>query len=469
MTTLAPRLVIAGTHSGVGKTTVATGLMAAFGRAGARVGAAKVGPDFIDTGYHALATARPSRNLDAWMCGAEVVRQIAARASRSVDLLVIEGVMGLFDGSSDPETPGEGSTAHASKLLDAPVVLVVDASAMSTSVAAVVHGFATFDPALRLAGVILNRVGSDTHEQLLRDAVEPLGIPVLGALRRDERFNWRDRHLGLVPVAEDPLGVERSLRHLADTIGACCDLGALETIARSAPATVVDVSSSDRSTSDRRVRIAIASGRAFTFMYQDNIEALEGAGAELIPFDPLTAPALDPDLHGLIVGGGFPEIYGHALAANTPLLRDVRARIDDGLVTWAECAGLLWLARSLDGSAMCGVIDAEATMTNELTLGYRRASATTANPVLPVGHEVRGHEFHYSRLSSPGDSLVLRGRNGVHRAGYATPTLLASYLHLHLAGRPQVADHFVATCARSITDSRRRDHGSFDPLTLDCR
>ncbi|MGH9153190.1 MAG: cobyrinate a,c-diamide synthase, partial [Acidimicrobiales bacterium] len=210
---LPPRLVVAGTSSGVGKTTVATGLMAAFRRRGVRVAGAKVGPDFIDPGYHALATGRPGRNLDAWICGASAVPPLAGRAGRGADLLVVEGVMGLFDGAADDGATA--STAHVARLLDAPVVLVVDASSMSGSVAALVHGFATFDPRLRLAGVVLNRVGGDGHEVMLREALAPLGAPVLGVLRRDPAWAWRDRHLGLVPVAEHPGDVARSLDALA--------------------------------------------------------------------------------------------------------------------------------------------------------------------------------------------------------------------------------------------------------------
>ena len=214
VTALGPRLVVAGTHSGVGKTTVATGLVAALRAAGHRPAAAKVGPDFIDPGYHALASGRPPRNLDAWLCGEAAIRPLAARAGSGADLLVVEGVMGLFDGAADGRA---SSTADVARLLDAPVVLVVDAGAMAGSVAAVVHGFATLDPGVAVAGVILNRVGSDGHETLLREALAPLRLPVLGALRRYDRLTWRDRHLGLVPVAEHPDEVGRALACLLYT------------------------------------------------------------------------------------------------------------------------------------------------------------------------------------------------------------------------------------------------------------
>ncbi|MDP1804739.1 MAG: cobyrinate a,c-diamide synthase, partial [Acidimicrobiales bacterium] len=237
MVDLPPRLVVAGTSSGTGKTTVATGLLAALRRAGHRPAGAKVGPDFIDPGYHSLACGRPPRNLDPWMCGTSAIGPLAGRAAHDADLLVVEGVMGLFDGAADGTA---SSTADVALLLDAPVVLVVDASAVSRSVAAIVHGFATFDPAVPLAGVILNRVGSDAHEEQLRAALAALGVPALGALRRDDRFVWRDRHLGLVPVAEHADAVSAGLDVLADAVAAQVDLDAIVQIARGAPAASVD-------------------------------------------------------------------------------------------------------------------------------------------------------------------------------------------------------------------------------------
>jgi cobyrinic acid a,c-diamide synthase len=442
--TLGPRLVIAGTHSGVGKTTVATGLMAALRARGLRVGAAKVGPDYIDPGYHALATGRPGRNLDAWLCGATAIAPLASRAGRGTDILVIEGVMGLFDGATDD---GAGSTAHVATLLDAPVVLVVDASAMSASVAALVHGFAAFDPAVRLAGVILNRVGSDGHESILRDALGPLAIPVLGVLRRDDAFAWRDRHLGLVPVAEEPAAATLSLDRLAAATAAGCDLDALVRLAATAPAAAT-ASAPSASPVAQRIPIAVAAGPAFSFTYPDNLELLTEAGADLVLFDPLADPALPAGAAGLYAGGGFPEVFASLLAANRPLLSDVSRRIDEGLVTWAECGGLLWLCRALDGRAMAGVVPADARMTELLTLGYRTATVRTANPLASIGAMLRGHEFHYSTLEPAGHALELVGRFGRGPAGYASPTLLASYLHIHLAADPGLAERFVATAAQ---------------------
>jgi cobyrinic acid a,c-diamide synthase len=440
---LGPRLVVAGTHSGVGKTTVATGLMAAFRARGVRVASAKVGPDYIDPGYHALATGRPARNLDAWMCGAESIPALAGRAGGGADLLVVEGVMGLFDGASDG-TPS--STADVARMLDAPVLLVVDASSMSASVAAIVHGYATLDPTVRLGGVILNRIGSPGHETMLREALDPLGIPVLGALHRDDALTWRDRHLGLVPVVEQPAEVAAALDRLAVLVAAACDLDAIERLARGAPETSVE----DPVLPARvgSARIAVAAGPAFSFGYPDNLEALDAAGAEIVPFDPQRDAALPAGCDALVAGGGFPEVYAEALAANEPLLADLRARVAGGLVVWAECGGLLWLAASLDGHPMAGVVDAAATMTERLTLGYRTAVTRVPSPLGPAGTPLRGHEFHYSTIDPTGDALDLEGRFGRGEAGFATPRLLASYLHVHLGAAPALAEAFV----RAATD-----------------
>lgn len=447
MPTLAPRVVVAGTHSGVGKTTIATGLMAALRARGLRVGAAKVGPDFIDPGYHALATGRPSRNLDPWMCGPDAMPPLAARAGEGCDILVVEGVMGLFDGAADATL---SSTADVAVGLDAPVVLVVDAASASTSVAAVVHGFATFDPRVRLDGVVLNRVASDGHEAMLRSAISPLGIPVVGVLHRDPEVAWRDRHLGLVPVIERPAEVAASLRGLAGLIEAHCDLDAILAVARRAPATTASPAPAAARVGDARV--AVAAGPAFSFCYPDNLEMLRAAGAELVEFDPCTDDRLPDGCTGLIAGGGFPEVYVDALSENAPLLAEVRRRVDDGLVVWAECGGLVWLGQGLDGRGLAGVVDTRAVMRDRVTLGYRQATTRVDSPLGPAGTSLRGHEFHYSTVEPPGDALDLTGRHGPSRAGFANERLLASYLHLHLGARPDIAEHVVRAC--SGQDSR---------------
>jgi cobyrinic acid a,c-diamide synthase len=444
---LGPRVVVAGTHSGVGKTTVATGLLAALRQAGHRPGGAKVGPDFIDPGYHALACGRPPRNLDAWMCGPSAILPLAARAASGAGVLVVEGVMGLFDGANDG---APSSTADIARLLQAPVLLVVDASALAGSVAALVSGYAGFAPDVRVAGVVLNRVGSDGHEILLREALAPLGIPVVGALRRDDALTWRDRHLGLVPVAESPAAVGAALDRLAAAIADQLDLAAVMAIAQAAP----DLAGGDVvlpprvvPAADGPVPIAVAAGAAFTFTYQDTLDALVATGAEPVPFDPRTDLALPDGVAGLIAGGGFPEVHAGDLAANEPLLADLRRHAAAGLPMWAECGGLLWLTERLDDLPMAGLIPATARMTSKLTLGYRTAVAVEPSPVGPAGAELRGHEFHYSTVEPTGSALELSARWGTRGDGFAGPNLLATYLHVHPGGDPVPVERFVRVCA----------------------
>jgi cobyrinic acid a,c-diamide synthase len=433
-----PRVVIAGTHSGVGKTTVATGLMAALTRRGFAVAGAKIGPDFIDPGYHALATGRPGRNLDAWMCGPDAIGPLAGRAAHGSDLFVVEGVMGLFDGANDGAC---SSTADVADLLDAPVLLVVDASGMSASIAATVHGFTTFDARVRIAGVIANRVGSLHHADLLRAALAPLGIPLLGALQRDDAFAWRDRHLGLVPVVEHVDAVRGRLDRLAAALERDCDVDSIHRVAMTAPA--LGVESVALPPHVGSARVAVASGPAFSFSYTDNVEALVAAGAEIVPFDPCADGSLPDGCTALVAGGGFPEVYAPALAENTSLLADLRCRHRDGLVIWAECGGLLWLADQLDGRPMAGVVPTAATMTDRLSLGYRSVRTTTPSPLGAAGVELRGHEFHYSTVDPPGHALQPVRPGDRAPAAWSGPRLLASYLHVHLGAAPALAESFV--------------------------
>jgi cobyrinic acid a,c-diamide synthase len=435
--------VIAGVASGVGKTTVATGLVAALSRLGHTVATAKVGPDFIDPGYHALASGLPPRNLDPWLCGSDAMAPLAARAAAGADLLVVEGVMGLFDGAADG-TPS--STADVALLLDAPVVLVVDTAAMSASVAAVVRGFRDHEPRLTLAGVVLNRVGSRGHEVLLREALDAVEVPVLGVLGRDERLTWRDRHLGLVPVVENTENVRASLDRLASAVSDGFDLNAVLRAARSARPRAARPLLEQQPIG--RCRIAVAAGPAFTFAYQDNLDALRAAGVEIETFDPRRDPGLPDAIDGLIVGGGFPEVYAEQLAANVPLRSATAEAIAAGLPVWAECGGLLWLGDSLDGHPMVGAVPTRGRLGDRLTLGYRHARTRSRSPIGPAGTTLRGHEFHYSTCDPPGDAVELTSRFGSASDGYATDTLLATYLHHHAGGDPTRIEAFVRSCLR---------------------
>lgn len=387
------RLVVAAPASGSGKTTVATGLMAAFAEAGLAVSPHKVGPDYIDPGYHALATGRPGRNLDAYMCGPDRIAPLFLHGARGADLAVVEGVMGLFDGASGM---GElASTAHVAKLLRAPVVLVVDASSQSRSVAALVHGFASWDPEVRVAGVILNKVGSDRHEELLRDALDGAGVPVLGALRRDTAVGTPSRHLGLVPVAERRADAVDAVRALAARLRAGCDMEALLALARSAPHSRTSPGTRGRRPPARRRR---APGRWSRWRAElrspsrtpstSNCSPRRGGGRHLRPAAGRAAAAR---CRGAGHRRRLPRDVRPELSANEPLREAVAAFA--GPVT-AECAGLLYLARELDGRPMCGVLDTTARMSDRLTLGYREAVAISDNALAAAGTRVRGHEFH---------------------------------------------------------------------------
>ncbi|GAA3029912.1 cobyrinate a,c-diamide synthase [Streptosporangium longisporum] len=433
------RLVIAAPSSGAGKTTVATGLMAAFARRGTTVSPHKVGPDYIDPGYHSLATGRPGRNLDPWLVGEDLVAPLFLHGAAGADLAIVEGVMGLYDGAGSGEF---ASTAHVARLLEAPVVLVVDAARQSRSVAALVHGFASYDTRIRLGGVILNRIGSERHERICREALAESGVPVLGAIRRSDAVETPSRHLGLVPAAERRTQAVWAMDAVADLVAASCDLEGLLRLARTAPP-VTAVPWSPGPSVPAVTRIAVAGGQAFTFGYTEQAELLAAAGAEIVPLDPLADEALPEGTRGIVIGGGFPEVYAAELSANEPLRREVGAF--DGPIS-AECAGLLYLARRLDDRPMCGVLDVEARMTGTLTLGYRDAVAVRDSALTRDGERYRGHEFHRTAIAPAPDRPLFRWRGGAD--GFADDRVTASYLHLHWAGSPDLASRFVAACRR---------------------
>jgi cobyrinic acid a,c-diamide synthase len=448
------RVVVAGTHSGVGKTSVATGLAAAFAARGRQVAAFKVGPDFIDPSYHAIATGRPGRNLDAFLCGPELVRPLFAHGGAGADLAVVEGVMGLFDGAVGAAELA--STAQVAKLLDAPVLLVVDARGLGRSVAALVGGYAAYDRGVHLAGLVLNQVASDRHEELLRDALAPLGVPVVAVLRRQAALATPARHLGLVPAAERRAEARRTVAALGGALAGAADLDAVAALAGAAPPLAgtpwdpaAALAAVQPAAAGRPVRVAVAAGPAFTFVYQEHLELLEAAGAELAGFDPTTDAGLPGGSDALYLGGGFPETFGEALAANRPLRAAVRAFAAAGRPLVAECGGLLYLGRSLDGLPMCGVLPAAARMTGRLSLGYRHGRAAGASVLAEQGQAVAGHEFHYSAVDPPAGAspawLVDDRRSGGSRPeGFVAGGVHASYLHTHWAGQPELPARLVA-------------------------
>ncbi|MEV8352899.1 cobyrinate a,c-diamide synthase [Streptomyces niveus] len=447
-----PRLVIAAPASGSGKTTVATGLMVLLTARGLAVSPHKVGPDYIDAGYHALATGRPGRNLDAYLCGTELIGPLFAHGAAGCDVAVVEGVMGLYDGAAGQDELA--STAQVAKLLRAPVVLVVDASSQSRSVAALVHGFASWDPEVRIGGVILNKVGSDRHEALLREALDESGVPVLGALRRAAEIETPSRHLGLVPVAERRAEAVEAVRGLAERLRVGCDVDGLLRLARSAPPLEVEVWDAGGAVREAGGGarggpvVAVAGGAAFTFSYSEHVELLRAAGADVVVFDPLRDEQLPPGTKGVVIGGGFPEVYAAELGANEPLRKAVAELARSGAPVAAECAGLLYLARSLDGAPMCGVLDADARMSERLTLGYREAVAVGDSVLAAAGTRLRGHEFHRTVLEPGAGAAPAWGLVRPERRveGFVQRGVHASYLHTHWAAAPAMAQRFVERC-----------------------
>ena len=469
-----PAVVIAAPSSGSGKTTVTTGLIGALRAAGHRVAPFKVGPDYIDPGYHAVAAGRPGRNLDPNLVGEDLIAPLFAHGSADADIAVVEGVMGLFDGritSGDlgaAEALGLGSTAHVASIIGAPVVLVVDAGGHSQSLAAVLHGFLSYDSAVHIAGVILNRVGSPRHEMVLRQACARVGVPVFGVLRRDPSLTVPSRHLGLIPAAERSADAVAAVASMTDHLRDALDLPAIVAAARhrripdaapwSADEALAPHADGAPAPASRPV-IAVAGGAAFTFGYAEHAEMLRAAGAEVVAFDPLS-DRLPPNTAGVVIGGGFPEEHAEELGANHELRADLRAHAAAGRPVHAECAGLVYLAEHLDGRPMSGVLDITGSFGPRLTLGYRDAVAVGDSVLFRAGERVTGHEFHRSTVQTAGASAAWAWRDAEGRPatdGVTTAAVHASYLHLHPAAIPEALHRFVSrvgsTTCPTPTDS----------------
>lgn len=460
------RIVVAGTGSGAGKTTVTLGLMKAFADSGLRVQGFKCGPDYIDPTYHTAATGTPSRNLDSWMTSPDTVRETFIRASEGADLCVIEGVMGLYDGK-DPLS-NIGSTAEIAILTDSPVLLVVDVRSMARSAAAIVLGFQRLEPKLRIVGVIVNRCGSQGHYGIVKKAIEQeCGIPVLGWLKRDDGLDIPERHLGLVPAVERG-ELEPLFQRAAELIRAGTDLDALRALADSAPPLRLPehplfppdrlpTAGHEAETGERPV-IAVARDAAFNFYYPENMDLLRYAGAEIVYFSPLAGERVPEHANGLYLGGGFPEEFAADIAANTGFLQDIRTAVSRDMPVFAECGGYMVLARTLTDRAghahhMAGVIPSDVRMQEKrAALGYREATALQDCLLLKAGETIRGHEFHYSVMSYDESAAPYpfayqtKGMRGLQSEGYAKGNLLAAYTHIHLASLPKAAARWVEKC-----------------------
>jgi len=446
-------LLVSGTHSGCGKTSLTLGLLAAFTRRGLRVAPFKTGPDFIDPGLHALACGQTSHNLDSWMFPEDVNRALFVRHASQSDVAVLEGAMGLFDGASGLDE--QGSAAHMAKFLKIPVVLVIDASGMARSAAALAHGFAEFDPDLNLAGVVFNRVGGPGHRAILTEAMDAVDIVVLGFLPKDPELAIPSRHLGLVTaqdLGERPQWMER----LADWVEAALDLDHLLKVLPEAALEVPKI----QAVSKARVRLGVARDRAFCFAYEENLRLLAAAGMDLVFFSPLAHARLPQEIDGLYLPGGYPELHARALSENYGMLGDLHDFCLSGRPVYAECGGFMALMESIEDKEgriwpMAGVFPCKARMGERFAaLGYREVRFTGTTPLGPATTAVRGHEFHYSHLVSVPDVPAvydLKGRAGRLEVpeGFLRGNTLGSYVHLHFASNPAVAANFVEAMTKA--------------------
>ncbi|WP_428845464.1 cobyrinate a,c-diamide synthase [Azotosporobacter soli] len=450
MMSTVPRLVIAGTQSGVGKTTIVAGLLAAFRARKQKVQSYKIGPDYIDPGYHQQAGGKPSYNLDSWLMPEVRIANLLEMTAKGQDLALIEGVMGLYDGGKN----GISSTAQIAKRLQAPVVLVLDVKSAGESAAAVACGFKEYDPDVNFAGVILNRVGSHSHRQMVEEALQRRNIPVFGAVYRDGAIQLPERHLGLTPVNEHDS--EAIMLRLQAKIEAEIDVSALMKLGQSAPPFEV-MQPVYPLPNGAPVRIAVAQDEAFSFYYPDSLAVLNGCGAELIPFSPVRDAKLPEKIDGLLLGGGFPEMFLVELAANEGLRKEIKAEAQKGMPVYAECGGLMYLCREIadftgHSYPMCNVVPARSEMRQKLqTVGYVEATALSDSILSQKGEKLRGHEFHFSEMIPDADfnwafSFSKLRTGAVYCGGFCQGNVLASYLHLHFAGNEMAASRFIEKC-----------------------
>jgi cobyrinic acid a,c-diamide synthase len=458
------KIVIAGTTSGVGKTTVTTGLIGALCKRGLKVQPFKAGPDYIDPSYHTQVSGTPSRNLDTWLLSPNTIIELFNRAVYGKDIAVIEGVMGLYDGHSS--TGEEGSTAELAKLLGAPVLLVLDSRKGARSMAAMVTGYRTFDKSLNLAGVILNGIGSEGHLKTCREAIEHYtGIKVLGYLPRHDGLSLPERHLGLIPTAEGPASNE-FLEALTGQCETTLDIAEILRTAEQTPPLKAKNSVFPAAPVASVSRIAVANDKAFSFYYQDSLDILEAWGAEIVPFSPLQDRVLPDNISGLYIGGGFPELYAEELAANDSIKHEIKNAAQQGMPVYAECGGLMYLGENVKdfqgkNHRMSGVLPIRSRIDDHrLSLGYRTVQSLNDGPLLNKGETVRGHEFHWSVLedhvdSSPAYRVVDKGNIP---EGFHTNSILASYVHLHLGSLPSMAIRFIENCRRFQVNRKRNGH-----------
>lgn len=452
-------LLVAGTASGVGKTTVALAIMAGLRRRGLAVQPFKCGPDFLDTSHHTRICGRTARNLDTWMLSVEANRSVLRKAAHGADVLVAEGMMGLFDGKNG--STEIGSSAEIAKLLRLPVVLVVDAEKSARSVAAVLLGFESFDPELRIAGVILNRVAGEGHYEMLREAIESSCVTkIFGWLPVEPAIAIPERHLGLHGAAEQTAGGDAVVDVLASLAEKWLDLDGLFALECGLEIGESAVARGGFESGDV-VRVGVPSDHAFSFYYEDNLDLLREQGVEIVRFSPMRDDSLPAGLDALYLGGGYPELHAEELSGNRKMLEEMRAFARSGRPVYAECGGMLYLSESLrvDGKSygMAGVLPLSVEMTDRLVqFGYVAVEFTEDGLLGRKGTVVRGHSFHYSRLASRGEvgtsyhvQYSMSGREEME--GFRVGNVLASYVHLHFRANPAVAESFVAAIRQART------------------
>lgn len=450
-----PRIVIGGVTSAVGKTTISTAIMYALKQKGLHVQPFKVGPDFIDPSYHTYVTGRQSRNLDVWMMGENGVLKCFLNASSGADIAVVEGVMGLFDGISGKDD--FSSTAHVAKILNAPVILVIDAGKAARSIAAIATGFLHFDKKLRIIGTILNNVAGDKHANFIIEAfADKVKVPIIGIVERNKTITMMERHLGLIPTPEIEEKQKRAIFQSAKFVSEQLDLdkikNLLDMVQRTDPLL-------RKHLPDGQIKIAVAIDESFNFYYADNLEALREQKAELIFFSPINDCKLPENIHGVILGGGFPEVMADKLEKNQSMKKSISKVAEKGIPIYGECGGLMYLTRSIRGYKgdeqkkrnMVGLIDADTFIGGKLTLNYTEASSNAS--IFGKISKVRGHEFHYSRIENIAKdskfAYVMRRGYGIDnkKDGFIVYNCLASYMHLHFADS-RLPKRFIESCIK---------------------
>lgn len=459
-----PRILIAGTHSGVGKTTITLGFMSVLKDMGYTVQGFKVGPDYIDPSHHTAITERPSRNLDTWFMHRHICLELFEHAFQGASMAVIEGVMGLYDGCLDGTE--SGSTAHLAKILNVPVVLVMDAKGLSRSAGAIVLGYKNFDKEVEIAGVILNRIKSERHYTAVKNSIEDHGkIPVLGYLPFHEEILLPERHLGLVPSAEQELS-KSAYQKIGKLLSATVDIDKLISIASSSKNLPAFEKTVFCGINERfPCRIAVAMDEAFNFYYQDNLDLLELYGAELTYFSPLYDKYLPADIHGLYIGGGFPELYASLLASNTTMKESIQKAYRNGVVIYGECGGMMYLLEKLidfknNTHEMCGILKGATKMENKRQgLGYIMVKAIHDTVLCIKGDIFKAHEFHWSSLQVPAGTqyayeVSKYGDNTPKQDGLIADRVLGSYSHVHFSTNTRLAQQFLSTINLRRSDFR---------------